>query len=144
MLKKICAPRNYWLTFLHLNTTSTTLHQSILFIKKTRELRASFFGEASKNSDSSSFFAEASKISDAFSFWVKNGLEFFWRSSFFGLEFFENVQKISLKYTQSISERIALKLDQSLLIQYNERYDVTVTTQEIPNQTNCSFKAVLS
>ena len=63
---------------------------------KTRELRATFFGEASKNSDSSSFFAEASKISDAFSFWVKNGLEFFWRSSFFGLEFFENVQKISL------------------------------------------------
>ena len=53
---------------------------------------------ASKSSDTSSFFAEASKISDAFSFWVKNGLEFFWRLSFFGLEFFENVQKISLAY----------------------------------------------
>jgi len=64
-----------------------------LFVKKTR---ASFFGEASKNYEASSFFAEASKISDAFSFWVKNGLEFFWRSSFSGLEFFENVQKISL------------------------------------------------
>ena len=50
----------------------------------------------------------------------------------------------SLNYTQSITERIALKLDQSLLIQYNERYDVTVTTQEIPNQTNRSLKAVRS
>ena len=49
------------------------------------------------------FFAEASKISDAFSFWVKNGLEFFWRLSFFGLEFFENVQKISLDYIDGIS-----------------------------------------
>ena len=39
------------------------------------------------------FFGKASKISDAFSFGVKNGLEFFWRPSFFGLEFFENVQQ---------------------------------------------------
>ena len=58
----------------------------------------SFFGEASKNSDALSFFAEASKISDAFNFGVKNGLEFFRRPSFFGLVFFENVQKLSLGY----------------------------------------------
>jgi len=67
-----------------------------LFKKKTRELRASFFGEASKNSDASSFFAEASKISDAFSFGVT-----------IGLEFFGNVQKISLPYG-SISKSVGI------------------------------------
>ena len=43
-----------------------------------------------------SFFDEASKNPDSLSFLAKNGLEFFWRLSFSGLEFFENAQKISL------------------------------------------------
>ena len=45
-----------------------------------------------------SFFDEASKNPDSLSFLAKNGLEFFRRLSFFGLEFFENAQKISLVY----------------------------------------------
>ena len=43
-----------------------------------------------------SSFDEASKNPDSLSFLAKNGLEFFRRLSFFGLEFFENAQKISL------------------------------------------------
>ena len=45
-----------------------------------------------------SFFDEASKNPDSLSFSAKNGLDFFQRLSFFGLEFFENAQKISLTY----------------------------------------------
>ena len=43
-----------------------------------------------------SFLYEASKNPDILSFSAKNGLEFFQRLSFLGLEFFENAQKISL------------------------------------------------
>ena len=46
-----------------------------------------------------SFFDEASKNPDVLSFSAKNCLEFFWRLSFFVLEFFENAQKISLMYS---------------------------------------------
>ena len=71
------------------------LNKGILFIKKTREIRLSFFGEASKNSDALSFFAEASKISDAFNFMA---LSFLGGRVFLALFFFLNVQKISLGY----------------------------------------------
>ena len=40
-----------------------------------------------------SFLDEASKNPDSLSFLAKSGLEFFWRLSFSGLEFFENAQK---------------------------------------------------
>ena len=66
--KKICALRNC---------------QLLLFISDVLIFSLSFFDEASKNPDSLSFLA-------------KNGLEFFRRLSFLGLEFFENAQKISL------------------------------------------------
>ena len=40
---------------------------------------------------------------------MKNGLEFFWRLSFFGLEFFENVQKISLYYFLGLLNEYSLE-----------------------------------
>ena len=58
--------------------------------------------KAFKNYGALSLFDKASKNPDALSFLARNALEFFWRLSFFGLEFFENVQKISLVYQQSV------------------------------------------
>ena len=43
------------------------------------------------------FWLQPPKISETLSFGLKNGLEFFWALSFFGLEFFENGQTKSLK-----------------------------------------------